>query len=149
MYWRSGYDWQHKPWEEEWCIQCEDRRGDKCESEDDIEITTCDDENTWFVLRNRDGNSAQLQIAEKDLCLGMYGEKKYFGNVRPKIETRECDPSDGRQFFSAGWNFERFEIITPNGGCLSQDHHPKSGEELFAESCSRADGHDTNYWIMY
>lgn len=150
MFWMYGYDWQNIFWEEEWCMQCQDRLGNsQCRSGDDVEISTCDDENTWFELVNRDGTEAQLRIAQTDLCLEMVGEKSYWGRRRNAIEVRDCSSSNENQYFSARWGDDRFEIRTPNDGCMSQDHHPKDHEEIFSEDCDRADYQDTKDWFMY
>jgi len=78
------------------------------------------------------------------------GEKIYEGNRWRAVEVRDCDLSEDDQFFTANWDDNRFRIETPNGdGCLSNDHHPKPREELFSESCSRADSADTLYWEKY
>jgi len=132
-------------------MSCQDRKGSaQCRSGDNIEITTCDDENTWFVFRNRDGRDSQLKIAGTELCMEMVGEKDYWGRKRKAIEVRECSTSDERQFFRAEWGDEKFSIKTANNdGCLSQDHHPREGEAIFSEDCDRADYQDTVYWFFY
>ena len=130
-------------------MQCQGGEGNNCNSGDDVEISKCGGDSTPFVLRNRDGNEAQLQIAGTDLCLEMVGEKEYQFTRQRAIEVHGCSSSNDDQYFKADWSGSRFIIRTNhNDGCLSQDHHPKDHEEIFSENCDRAAESDTIYWIM-
>jgi len=136
--------------EKKWCMRCEGRKGNsQCKSGDDIELDDCDDDNAKFVLKNRSGREAQIQIAGTNLCLELGGEKQFFGVRRRIIEAKTCESSEDDQYFKASWDSSRFDIETDDGGCITQHHHPRKGEDLLSESCSRAESDDTRYWVKY
>lgn len=130
-------------------MRCEKRKGNDCRSGDDIELDNCDGDNVKFVLRNRSGRKAQLQIAGKNLCLELRGEKTFFGVRRRIIEVRTCASSNDDQYFEASWDSSRFDIEANDGKCVTQHHHPRPGEDLLSEKCSRAENDETRYWVKY
>lgn len=70
-----------------------------------------------------------IQLHDKpELCLAL-------SSVRD-IELKNCELMDETQWFNAGQgNFKnyRFELITINGKVVTQHHHPRSGESVYAK----------------
>ena len=64
----------------------------------------------------------------------------------------KCDSNDRDQEFSGFEdNGDEFELF-PSGQrdrCLSQEHDPKSYEEVYAEVCRTARGDHTSEWVVY
>lgn len=117
--------------------------GSDCTVAGTIKIRYCDDNNTWFVFENRSNGVTQLKVAATSLCVEWKG-----GKVR--IVT--CDASQDHQKFTAGngsFNGKRFELMTSSGGCLTQQHHPKDGEEIINQVCATPRRSDTSYWNKY
>ncbi len=46
---------------------------------------------------------------------------------------------------------EKFDLrpIGSKNRCLSNHHHPKGGETIYAETCYKAHRVDTGYWVAY
>jgi hypothetical protein len=67
------------------------------------------------------------------------------------IRMRTCDSNDERQRFTGSFDSSKFEIhpVSDDDDCLTQQHHPKKGEEVRLYSCSTARGDDTSYWNEY
>jgi len=150
LYWQQGYNWQESSREKWYCMECEG----SCRTGNDIEIGYCDEDSIedsqdiWFENLNLDGSdgTSQLKMVGYDgLCVGMSSS-----DGQRVMVVENCDASDRAQFFKpsssdAGWDGDRFEITT-SSRCISQEHHPKKNEDLYATSCSTARGDDTSYW---
>jgi hypothetical protein len=142
QYWEQGYYWQEETIERFWCLQCE---GSACQNGDEVEIRTCDSDNTYWNFVPNGSGQVQFRIANTNLCLQHEDQRR--------IVVRNCDSSYSRQFFGPGngaFGGSRFEIVTPaTGGCVSQQHHPKSGENIFSMPCETARKYDTSFWVKY
>jgi hypothetical protein len=142
-YWEQGYHWQEQNWEQEWCIQCD---GNGCSEGDNLYISTCDDNSDWFQFKNLTNGVTQVKAATTNLCMEWVGSRD--------VELHTCDASNERQKVTAGegsFYGGRFELDTyaQEGGCLSQDHHPKDGEQIYRFDCGYSRGSTTSYWIKY
>lgn len=114
LFWREGYFWQEERRERAWCMQC---TNGSCDKGDRIKISKCDGGSTDFRFFNRDGETAQIQIAKTNLCLEV--EK----NDRDLRIARCEDGKLGQKFSSGEGSFggDRFELqpmAIP--GCMTQ-----------------------------
>ena len=95
----------------------------------------------------------QLQVHGTDLCLhraehrhvvlrrcsAAAREQRFLG-VHPGGQAMELVPLAGGLFWRDGFRRRR---------CLTQHHHPKQGERIFAGDCDKAERSDTNLWSTY
>ena len=69
------------------------------------------------------------------------------------FRLRPCDAADDKQLLdglmTSGDPFELFSRAEGMTKCVSQAHHPKAGEEIFAEICGNARHDKTSYWEVY
>lgn len=149
LFWRQGYFWQEESFERLWCMQCQSFG---CAEGDRIRIYECSASNTEFQFINQNGDETQVQIANTNFCLqadpiNVVGEENHYAVVK------QCDDSDINQRFKAGvgnFNGIRFEFQPVQlTGCLTQRHHPRSGEEIYTELCETTRADTTNFWNKY
>lgn len=143
MHWEEGFCWQDEWRERKWCWQCE---GSNCNEGDKIEIRVCSgsSKQRWIYKSASGGRVRFSPLTRKDLCFEMRSEK------RGKLY--KCDSNDADQEFTGfKKNGDEFELF-PSGQssrCLSQEHDPKSYEEIYAEECRKARGDKTSFWVVY
>jgi hypothetical protein len=116
--------------------------GTKCAVNDKIRIRTCNDSNTRFVFQNLNGKRTQIKVATEDLC---------FELVSPRsIQLHPCDAFNKNQMFQSSkgsFSKDKFEIRSVvSKHCLTQEHHPKDGEEVGLWVCKIPRGDQTNFW---
>ena len=87
-----------------------------------------------------------------DLCFTENG----FNSSSNPIRLRTCEPGNKKQQWINDPAFDekgrkQFEIhpARDKNKCLTQQHHPRSGETVYPQSCSTARQHDTSEWIVY
>lgn len=94
----------------------------------------------------------QIQVHNSNLCLERVGGRS--------ILLKQCNASVTNQRFlgfkSGGQAMELLPLpgtIMRNGvefvRCLTQHHHPRQGERIYAEDCIKARKSDTNMWSTY
>jgi len=119
MYCENKFKWQGKDTCKDWCLEAK-----SCKAGAGIEIQKC--------------SSTSTQKWKKD------------GNVlRPACNTKLC-VADGElktgsvslSGLSSGGNFE----IHNNGGCMTQQHHPRANEPVSFRDCDKARRSKTNRW---
>ena len=179
LYWEQGYKWQEDPTEKWFCWACARCREctDKiqyrtddcvdllcdvkhyCSEGMNIAVADCDPNQrhdksasfSFLTRHNDDLQGGQIQVHNTNLCLSLAGIRS--------IELDKCDASKIEQ---------RFEGFHPNEGameispvnvtmedgevveqCITQHHHPRVGERIFSEKCSRARRSDTNLWDLW
>mmetsp|Transcript_15146 Transcript_15146/g.23470 ORF Transcript_15146/g.23470 Transcript_15146/m.23470 type:complete len:356 (-) Transcript_15146:1976-3043(-) len=145
MYWETGYYWQEITTEKFWCMACPS--GEECNRNDKMELRNCNNksnEDAQFVATPvRKGH--QFRIANTNLCL----QKSRRGSA---IRLKPCNAKNKWQHFvglkSDGKRFN-LKPSTSSKRCLSQHHHPKKGEIIYAETCYKAHRVDTGYWVKY
>ena len=96
----------------------------------------------FAVDRTRKGD--RLEAAGTGLCLAR-GRKR-------SVALRPCRSGDRRQLFKGfqpGGKFDLKPARDKNRRCLTQYHHPKAGEEVYAETCRKAHRTKTGYWVQY
>jgi len=124
-----------------WCAECDG----SCDNGSGLEVNRCDDSSDeWRFLNNFNNKATQIQLVGSDLCWEL---------VSGDVELRPCDSTVECQTFTPGqshFGAYRFELGTcETDQCITQDHYPRSGEELFAESCDRARGDKSSYWEKF
>lgn len=89
-------------------------------------------------------NSDLISIYGADLCIARKGRDVYL---------TKCSWSDKNQRWNGFIHGKEFEL-QPAGKksddkCLTQHHHPKRGERIFAERCETARKTKTSLWTTY
>ena len=143
MYWEPGYMWQESPDEKRWCMVC---RG-SCSAGNSIRLTQCDSGTapTQFLINGAlIGPNAMIQAAGTDVCLQA-------NTGAGEIVLANCNSFNMDQWFQGSFGGSRFEIRTGIllDQCLTQEHHPKSGEEVRIYFCNVAREDQTSYWEKY
>jgi len=144
LYWETGYYWQESTTEKFWCMSCP---GGECKRNDQIELGDCKEksnEDAQFVATSS-GKGHQFRVTNTNLCL-----QKSARSVTVTLEP--CNTKNKFQTFvgfkSDGMRFD-LRPSTSTKRCLSQHHHPKNGETIYAETCFKAHNVDTGYWVAY
>ena len=119
----------------------------KCMPNIKLELRNCkkrsDKDAIFVVTSHRKGY--QFRIANNNLCLQKMGDRR-------AIRLRPCKKNKSVQFFADfKTGGEKFELrpIGYTDRCLSNHHHPKSGETIYAETCRKAHRTDTGFWVAY
>lgn len=142
-------------------LQCDVQR--YCTEGMSIAVTDCDptlsrDKSAAFTfLPGRSGlfdnylKGGQIQVHNTDLCLSQTGVRY--------IELESCDASKIEQrflrFASDEGAMELYPVKnTVKDGrveeqCITNHHHPRIGERVFVEKCSRARRSDTSLWDLW
>lgn len=147
LYWETGYYWQEMTTEKFWCMACPSGGGGECKRNDKMELRDCkkkSNEDAQFVATSA-GKGHQLRITDTNLCL----QKNSRGRA---IKLKPCNTKNElQQFVGFKSDGKKFDLMpsTSNKRCLSQHHHPKSGEIIYAETCVKAHRVDTGYWVAY
>jgi hypothetical protein len=135
MYWQEGYCWQEEWDERKWCLECQ---GSSCGEGDYLVIETCSSSSTQkFVY---EGENLKPYTSQ-DLCWERTGRNAH--------QLKKC-ASSSEQIIK-GIKFDGNFEMHPNGysdDCLTNQHHPKSGEIIRGQSCSAARNDKTSLWIM-
>ena len=144
LYWETGYYWQEIVTEKFWCMSCP---SGECKRDDKMELRDCkkkSDQDAQFVATST-GKGHQFRVTNTNLCL----QKNSRGRA---IKLKPCNEKNKLQHFvgfkSDGDKFD-LRPSTSTKRCISQHHHPKSGEIIYAETCFKAHRVDTGYWVTY
>eukprot|EP00986_Skeletonema_menzelii_P002530 scaffold684_cov150-Skeletonema_menzelii.AAC.3 len=102
-------------------------------------------------LFHNDFKGGQIQVHNSDLCLSQSGVRY--------IELETCDASKIEQRFLGFQSGEGPMELSPVNTtmkdgkvveqCITNHHHPRAGERIFSEECSRARRSDTSLWTVY
>jgi len=135
---------------------------DVCEENMMIAMYNCDPSYTWwnpvyttiftlvrespnpFNLDKNHFEGDQIQVYNTNLCLQMVNGRS--------IYLLQCDASNKEQRFlgfQAGGQAMELSPLADTERCLTQDHHPRQGERVFAQECRVARYHETNLWSTY
>ena len=144
LYWEEGYFWQERYEEKWWCMACPDG---KCEKNDKMELNNCkkkNDRDATFVVTSPSNAGHQFRVTNTDLCLQKMGDRR-------AIKLKPCKTNTPLQLFIDYKPDEKFDLrpVEYTGRCLSNHHHPKAGETIYAETCKKAHRTDTGYWVAY
>jgi hypothetical protein len=147
MYWEEGYNWQEIKEEQFFCMDCDSG----CSRGHNVSVHKCGSSSTWFEFLNMESDgTTQLMVAESSVCLELVGSAK--------IEIQECADValnyTRQKFVALNGNFlwgNKFEISTVHrpGSCLSQQHHPRSGELIKRIECPTTRDDYTSFWTKY
>ncbi|KAL3815866.1 hypothetical protein ACHAXA_010256 [Cyclostephanos tholiformis] len=175
MHWQPGYLWQESP-EEGWfclaCAQCDLKneffglkRCDiekSCSEHMHIALTGCDPINLGpskmmeiatfkFLFDEAAGDGLdgdQIQVLGTNLCI-----QQVLPGGTGSIELRQCDSSLMEQrFWGARPVGQAMELLPLQGNlskCLSNHHHPRQEEQVYAEDCHLARLPDTSLWCPF
>lgn len=147
MYWEEGYYWQENPNERWWCMSCQD----DCVSGAKMELRDCEmknDSDALFVAVPFGAAGHQFRVANSNLCLMKMGRGR-------AIKLKNCRKPNNKHFplqlFKGFDQDDKFDLrpATDLDRCLSQHHHPKAKEIIYAETCKKAHRPDTGYWVKY
>ncbi|CAB9516812.1 expressed unknown protein [Seminavis robusta] len=175
LYWEEGYYWQNETLDREWCMisnfdgypgsgVCWYGLEESNCTASQLYIGKCllGDERQWFTFENLgstySGSDDHTEVLIKTLdnrCLYRHASDVYLAPY--------CDPEDPLQrFFALNGTLplngpepgNKFEIGQYQGytldNCLTNAHHPKSGEVIEFHVCEHARAHDdqTSYWEL-
>jgi hypothetical protein len=119
-----------------------------CRKGSEITINDCDDSPTQWEFVSHGPNEVQIKVVQRNLCIQEF--------LEDDLELAQCDGNNQKQRFVAGrggFDERRFEISPKlrRGWCMTQRHHPKSGEYVNLEPCvtARREGSRTSYWNKY
>ena len=122
----------------------------KCERSDKMELRDCkkkSDRDATFVVTSYGSKGHQFRVANTNLCL-----QKMFDRRAIKLKPCKTNRKKALQLFT---DFkpdgEKFDLrpVLYTDRCLSNHHHPKGGETIYAETCKKAHRTDTGYWVAY
>ena len=72
---------------------------------------------------------------------------------RRAIKLKPCREKSAQLFadFKLNKRFELGPVDVYDGieRCVSQHHHPRQDEQIYAEKCGKAHRRDTGYWMAY
>eukprot|EP00986_Skeletonema_menzelii_P018324 scaffold26626_cov178-Skeletonema_menzelii.AAC.2 len=144
LYWETGYYWQEIATEKFWCMACP---GGECVRNHKMELRDCKNKSSQDAqfIATKIGKGHQFRIANTNLCL----TKSRRGSA---IKLKPCNAKKKwQQFYGFKPEGARFDLKPSSSSkrCLSQHHHPKRGEIIYAETCSKAHRFDTGYWVAY
>eukprot|EP01083_Nonionella_stella_P019888 55212_1 len=146
MYWKRGYTWQEETQERFWCMQCtndchrprEPLRIRKCRPPHPRQIWT----RIGSTIRpNSNRNACVTRVSN--------GNNGGGGGGSNKVYLAACVGGRGsaKQQWDAMDMKDKFELKV-GGRCLSQHHHPRSGEFLYMENCKTARVDRSSYWMF-
>jgi hypothetical protein len=161
LYWEEGYTWQDESRERKWCMIADYRgfpgtgkcwhglKTQPCHG-DMVYIARCDtDKRQMFsIIPMTGGTQYQIQVYKDD--------ERCLERMDYSIVLRPCDVMNPLQRFwlpRGALFMRRFEIspITLANHCLTQAHHPKSGEVVELAKCSiaRNEENESSFWNLY
>ena len=126
-------------------------KDEKCD-QDQVYVGKCiDDEQMWFTFAN--ATDSGNNVTEK---LIMTGDGRCFQRKEREITLEKCNPNNAQQRWFAlngDFNGEKFEIsqLGYTDQCVTNDHHPKSGEVVELHHCeaSRAADSQSSFWEKF
>lgn len=170
LFWNESYFWQESKEETFWCMECvkceeygnldgfdhgcvSHGTGDEkqCAKGDSMWIRDCRGRGNRFNIQGGEENGFMLRIARTDLCIERIKDN------HPMLFVQPCDRGSPWQRFQPWANYNQFEI-QPIGyrnkpevesECVSQLHHPKSGELLGLHNCALSRQYETLFWQKY
>eukprot|EP00560_Eucampia_antarctica_P003610 CAMPEP_0197840098 /NCGR_PEP_ID=MMETSP1437-20131217/45406_1 /TAXON_ID=49252 ORGANISM="Eucampia antarctica, Strain CCMP1452" /NCGR_SAMPLE_ID=MMETSP1437 /ASSEMBLY_ACC=CAM_ASM_001096 /LENGTH=622 /DNA_ID=CAMNT_0043449649 /DNA_START=116 /DNA_END=1985 /DNA_ORIENTATION=+ len=149
LYWELGYCWQEEMIERLWCMEC---AGQTCEFGDKLVAQVCDEcdvAQRFEYVPSSSFSGGQIRVANSSgnsdissLCWTNYHDHVY--------RLEECRTADREQIFDGFVQDELRFTISPyldSSKCMTQAHHPKPNENIFAEDCVKAN--NTRWWLRY
>lgn len=146
LYWTRGMEWQGYSKEFAWCAECHT----DCEYGDVVVIKECDEDKKDQRWIFEDDKIKPYKSPE--LCITARDDLEGYVNLRTCYEKRD----KYQKFNLFDDDDEEFQIKpkAENDLCLTQNHHPREGENLKFYSCRKAEegdtgkSDDTSRWIV-
>ena len=113
---------------------------------------------TTFTLLRDDGSNRPFDTADDSLdgdLLQVHETNLCLQRERRSVFLKRCDySSKGQRFLgfrSDGQAMELVPLPGKNDDCslLSNHHHPRSGEQIYVDTCEKVRDSDTNFWTTY
>ncbi|CAJ1947361.1 unnamed protein product [Cylindrotheca closterium] len=170
LYWNESYFWQEENVERFWCMECvkcaeygnldgfdhgcvSHQTGDetRCAAGDSMWVRECEGRGNRFNIQGSEENGFMVRIARTDLCIERIKEQHQL------LFVQHCDRGSPWQRFLPWNDYHKFQL-KPIGykgrpevesECVSQLHHPKSGELLALHNCALSREYETLFWEKY
>ena len=163
LHWTPGYYWQEN-YDETWfCLACATCNHNLISSSCALE-ERCQEGMLLGLVDCEPGKGGKVKAVEFTIKR-IFFDKIYRGDLISLYESDLCITRNRRDVYLekctgdidqrwTGFNFEKEFELQPKGRkgaekCLTQHHHPKRGERIFAENCSTARKTETSLWITY
>lgn len=135
LWWQPGYRWQDEGDEQFWCMQ---------QAGESVVVERCSSSyrQIWEMVY-LPGGEALIKSVPYQLCLRGGG---------PNL--RECQEDDAAQMWipmNGAWDGLHFEL-TRRGYedfCITNPHHPRSGEAINMRGCERERNYTTSAWSFW
>ena len=125
--------------------------GSVCQKSDQMELVNCKEKtkkDATFVVTSHGNAKHQFRVTNTNLCLMKMHDRR-------AIKLKPCKTKKSKSFhlqlfddFKTNGKFD-LRPVGYTGRCLSNHHHPKAGETIYAETCIKAHRTDTGYWVAY
>ena len=142
LYWKRGYTWQEETQERFWCMQC---TNDCHHPREPLRIRKCRPPHPRQIW-TRIGNTIRPN-SNRNACVTRVSNG---GGGSNKVYLAACTGGGGsakQQWDAIDTIQDKFELKV-GGRCLSQHHHPRSGEFLYMENCKTARIDRSSYWMF-
>lgn len=150
LYWKNGYYWQESRKETFWCMSC--GYGGVCKEGEVMRLRNCKTRSSadarFEMIKKRRGYQYRV-VGPNNLCLE--NSKKEISGKNIDIVLKTCNNNHKQQFKGYHRGATKFELkpSRKQGRCLTNHHHPRPGEEVYAETCFKARKTKTGYWVKY
>jgi hypothetical protein len=161
LHWKQGYNWQESYHESWWCLACATCDKSLFTASCDLK-EVCEEGMMLGLVGCEPGKGGKIQAVEFAIHHNLFD--KYSGDMISIHQTDLCITRKKRDVYiekctgekGQRWNgfhpekeFELQPFGKKDDKCLTQHHHPKRGERIFAEKCATARKTKTSLWIAY
>jgi len=145
----ESLQWQGESKERRWCMDCAGGTID-CEQGDMLEIRKCDDADEQrdqrFVYEKISGSGGGRikPYHDQSLCLERTSDRLH--TLEPCDDVEE-GVSSRQILLGFDWD-DDFKLIpkSRDDHCLTQNHYPRSGEDIYADKCDDSCDDNTCLW---
>jgi len=138
LYWEAGYRWQESSKEKRFCAACSDDCKDNL-----VKLKVCDYKNQGQFWRWKNG---QLESKKATgYCASVDGTVK----PNARLIMMSCNSATKFMGFHTPPNPNKFtwHPLGNNRLCVTNQHHPRSNEDLRFNDCKRAHKDKTGFWV--
>lgn len=161
LYWKPGYYWQESYEEKWWCMACATCDKNLFTASCDLQ-EVCQEGMMLGLVDCEPGKGVNIRAVEFAIRHNLFD--KYSGDMILIHQTDLCITRKKRELYiekctgekGQRWNgfhpekeFELQPVGRKDDKCLTNHHHPKRGERIFAEKCETARKTKTSLWIAY
>ena len=163
LHWQPGYYWQESRDESWFCLACVTCDNNIFNSSCDLQ-ETCQEGMLLGLVGCEPGKGGKISAVDFVIKRNLF-QKRYEGDMISLYKTDLCVARKGRNVFLencsgnknqlwVGFNPDKEFELQPagkkgSGKCLTQHHHPKRGERIFAEKCTTARKTTTSTWTTF